>query len=180
MYPAAAPGGAPRFVVPELRGQGGSERVSRVPRGVRVLAGLVLTGSAIVPFAVLPLASPAAADHTSAPTAVTIAGSFQDDLSVGCGDWQENCAATHLSYSPDDDVWQGTLTIPAGNWEYKATLNDAWSESYGRGAGNVTLNLAAQTTVKFYYDHKNHWVTDNQGDRIPVAVGDFQSELGCG
>ena len=35
------------------------------------------------------------------------------------------------------------------------------------------------TQVKFYYDHKSHWVTDNFNSIILVATGDFQSELGC-
>ncbi len=34
-------------------------------------------------------------------------------------------------------------------------------------------------SVKFYYDHKSHWVTDNQNSIIATAPGSFQSELGC-
>ena len=57
------------------------------------------------------------------PTSVTIAGSLQSEL--GCpGDWQPDCAATHLAYDSNDDVWQGTFSVPAGSWEYKAALND--------------------------------------------------------
>ncbi|HET9915363.1 MAG TPA: alpha-amylase family glycosyl hydrolase, partial [Anaerolineales bacterium] len=41
------------------------------------------------------------------------------------------------------------------------------------------LNLGADTSVKFYYDHKSHWTTENQNSVIAVAPGDFQSELGC-
>jgi len=33
--------------------------------------------------------------------------------------------------------------------------------------------------VKFYYDHKIHWVTDNFNTLIVVAMGDFQTQLGC-
>src|SRR6185503_2208652 len=33
--------------------------------------------------------------------------------------------------------------------------------------------------VKFYYDHKSHWITDNKNSVIAVAPGSFQSELGC-
>jgi glycosidase len=118
----------------------------------------------------------------AAPTSVTIAGSLQSEL--GCpGDWQANCAATHLVYDANDDVWQRSFTVPAGNWEYKAPLNDDWAENYGLHAQpngpNIPLNLAAPASVKFYYDHKSHWVTDNQGSAIAVAPGSFQSELGC-
>ena len=34
-------------------------------------------------------------------------------------------------------------------------------------------------SVKFYYDHKTHWATDNKSSVIAVAAGSFQSELGC-
>jgi hypothetical protein len=66
--------------------------------------------------------------------------------------------------------------------EYKAALNDSWAENYGLNAqpngANIPLNLAAPTSVKFYYDHKSHWVTDNV-NRIATAPGSYQSEIGC-
>ena len=118
----------------------------------------------------------------AAPTNVTIAGSFQSE--VGCsGDWQPACALTHLSYDADDDVWQGSWSIPAGSYEYKAALNDGWAENYGRyaalGGANIPLNLPANTSVKFYYDDRTHWVTDNVNSIIATVPGSFQSELGC-
>lgn len=117
------------------------------------------------------------------PISVTIAGSLQSEL--GCpADWDPTCAATHLSYDAGDDVWQGVFNnIPAGSWEYKAALDDSWTVNYGANAQlngpNIPLSLAASTNVKFYYDDKSHWVTDNVSSRIVVAPGDFQSELGC-
>jgi glucan 1,4-alpha-glucosidase len=125
---------------------------------------------------------PGTASPTPNPTSVTIAGSLQSEL--GCpGDWDAACAATHLTYDSNDDVWQGTFVVTAGNWEYKAALNDSWTENYGLhaqpGGANIPLNLAFDTSVKFYYDHKTHWITDNQGSVIAVAPGSFQSELGC-
>src|SRR5687767_15202422 len=99
------------------------------------------------------------------PAAVTIAGSLQSEL--GCpGDWDPACAATHLNYDASDDVWQRAFDLPAGTWEYKAPLNDSWTENYGlnatRDGANIPLALAAATTVKFYYDHKTHWITSNK------------------
>src|SRR5436190_9602410 len=121
------------------------------------------------------------AGATAAPTSVTIAGSLQSEL--GCpGDWDPGCANTHLSYDAGDDVWQGSFDLPAGAYEYKAALNNAWDENYGLHAAsngaNVPLN-APGGPVKFYYDHKTHWVTDNKSSVIAVAPGSFQSELGC-
>ena len=130
---------------------------------------------------ITPSASVQAA-NTPNPVSVTIAGDLQSEL--GCpGDWQPECATTHLTYDGGDDVWQGTFTVPGGNWQYKAALNDSWDENYGAnavpGGANITLGLGGDTAVKFYYDHKTHWVTDNHNSRIATAPGSFQSELGC-
>ncbi len=116
------------------------------------------------------------------PTSVTIAGSLQSEL--GCpGDWQPDCATTHLAYDAADTVWQATWTVPAGSWEYKAALNDSWDVNYGANAtpngANIPLALAAPTAVRFYYPHDTHWVTDNVTSVIATAPGSFQSELGC-
>jgi len=133
--------------------------------------------------------TPVLASHTPNPTSVTIAGDLQSELSCP-GDWDPACAATHLTYDANDDVWQGIFIngqppdlapIPAGGYEYKAALNDDWAESYGlhAGANNIPLNVGANSSVKFYYDHKSHWITDNVNSVIAVSPGDFQSELGC-
>ncbi len=128
-----------------------------------------------------PLRAPVALANTPNPTSVTIAGSLQSEL--GCpGDWQPDCAATHLAYDAGDDVWQGSFTLPAGGYEYKAALNDSWTENYGlhAEANGANIPLAALGgSVKFYYDHKSHWVTDNKSSVIATVPGSFQSELGC-
>ena len=140
--------------------------------------------AAVLVVSLLPTTSALASD-TPQPTSVTVAGSLQDE--AGCpGEWDPACAATHLTYDANDDVWQGTFNnLPAGNYEYKAALNDTWDENYGLHAGpapdgaNIPLTLPSATSVKFYYDHKSHWITDNRGSTIAVAPGSFQSELGC-
>jgi pullulanase-type alpha-1,6-glucosidase len=124
----------------------------------------------------------AVADHTPDPTSVAIAGSMQSEL--GCpGDWQPECALTELAYDAGDDVWQQVFSLPAGSFEYKAALNDSWDENYGasgeQGGANIPLNLGATSDVKFYYDHKSHWITDNMNSVIATVAGSFQSEMGC-
>jgi hypothetical protein len=117
------------------------------------------------------------------PTSVTIAGSLQSEL--GCsGDWDPACAETHLVYDAADNVWQSAFPpLPAGSYEYKAALNDSWTENYGLHAtlngANIPLSLPSSTSVKFYYDDNTHWVTDNVNSVIATVPGDFQSELGC-
>ncbi|MEO8607966.1 MAG: pullulanase-type alpha-1,6-glucosidase [Chloroflexota bacterium] len=116
------------------------------------------------------------------PDTVTIPGTIQSV--AGCdGDWQPDCAATGLKFDTDDNLWEGSFDLPAGDYEYKVAINGTWDESYGgngdAGGPNIPLTLADAATVKFYYDHQTHWVADNAGDRIVTAAGSFQSELGC-
>src|SRR6266508_1016950 len=77
--------------------------------------------------------TPVLASHTPTPTSVTIAGSLQSEM--GCaGDWDPACAASHLTFYAGDDAWQGSFALPAGAYEYKAALNNAWDENYGLNA----------------------------------------------
>lgn len=136
--------------------------------------------SARAPLAALVLAlAPLAA---AAQTSVGLPGSFQ--VALGCaGDWDPACALTQLTYDAADDVWQGTFAVPAGAWEYKAALDGTWAVNFGLhaqpGGANIPLALAAPASVRFYFDRKSGWITDDQGSTIAVAAGSFQSELGC-
>lgn len=117
---------------------------------------------------------------TPAPQSVTIAGTLQSVL--GCeNDWAPECTNTQLVYDEANDLWSAAFDLPAGSYEYKAALNGTWDESYGLADGaNVPLVLDADATVTFYYDHKSNYVTDSvTTPALLVAVGDFQSELGC-
>ncbi|HEY0510282.1 MAG TPA: hypothetical protein VGH73_00160, partial [Thermoanaerobaculia bacterium] len=139
------------------------------------LAALLLTALVLA-------LGPAALANTPAPASVTVAGDLQSEL--GCAnDWMPDCAATHLTYDAVDDVWQGTFDVPAGGYQYKAALNNGWTENYGDHAqlngGNLALNLPAAASVKFYYSHQTHWITSNKNAVIAVAPGSFQHFLGC-
>ncbi len=147
---------------------------------------LALIGSLAIVAGLLPVVAvaPALASHTPAPTSVTIAGSLQSEL--GCpADWQPDCASTHLSYDATDEVWQATFAVPvaATPYEYKAALNDAWTENYGANAAsngpNFSLTVGDANATKFYYSHDSHWVTSNRNASIATAAGSFQSEIGC-
>lgn len=147
---------------------------------VALLASMI--GGALLPGPGVDAAPATAPLSQNAPTSVTLVGSLQDEL--GCpGDWQPDCADTGMAYDADDDVWQYEPTIPAGDYEYKVALNGSWDENYGAGAQrdgpNIPLSLGAQQRVKFYYDHKSHWITDNQTSRIVTAPGSYQAAIGC-
>jgi glycosidase len=143
----------------------------------------LVMGAALAVASIIPISgAPVVADHTPVPASVTIAGSLQSELGCG-GDWDPSCSVTHLAYDSGDTVWQGTWSVPAGSWEYKAALDDAWDENYGAGAqpngANIGLSLADPADVKFYYDHATHWVTDDVTSIIATVPGSFQSEIGC-
>jgi glycosidase/fibronectin type 3 domain-containing protein len=118
---------------------------------------------------------------TNLGVTVALVGSLQSEL--GCaGDWDPACAATYLTYDANDDVYQRAFTASAGSYEYKVALNNSWDENYGANAapGGANIPLVADgNPIKFYYDHKTHWITDNKNSVIAVAPGSFQSELGC-
>jgi len=163
-----------------MRPVGRSRSSASRPPGAAAVAALVLLVASLLPSAAAGPLAPRTA--SAAALSVTIAGSLQSEL--GCpGDWQPDCAATHLAYDAADDVWQESWPVPAGSYEYKAALNDSWTENYGAGAtpggSNIALSLGAATTVKFFYDDKSHWITDDVGSVIATAPGSFQSELGC-
>ena len=149
-------------------------------RGVMAFLSALLAAGVAIPAA-SPVA-PVLASHTAAPSSVTVAGSLQQELGCG-GDWDPACAATGLTYDANDQVWQASFNVPAGNWEYKVALNGSWTENYGANAtasgANISLSLSATTQVKFYYDHASHWATDGVGARIVTVPGNHQSELGC-
>src|SRR5581483_8005458 len=161
---------------------GASRRRGR--HGLRAREGRndMKTLAAALAVAALFLIPAAAANHTPAPTSVTVAGDLQS--AAGCpGDWQPDCVPTHLTYDAGDGVWQGTVSLPAGDYQYKAALNNGWDENYGLhaapGGANIPLSLPSPASVKFYYDHASHWITDSKSSVIATVPGSFQAELGC-
>lgn len=156
--------------------------LSRPRRWMSITTLIVLVAS--LAFAVSsPTSTVVHADHTTDPTSVTLVGNLQDNLVPvsGCSEWNQACAATHLDQI-GNGVWRKEFTVQAGSYEYKMALNDEWDESYAgnhQANGNTTLTVPAQQAVRFYYDHKTHAVLDSYTDKIAVAAGSFQSEIGC-
>jgi glycosidase len=116
------------------------------------------------------------------PDHVSIPGTLDNE--IGCaGDWQPDCDQAQLTLSAKDQIWKGTLAIPAGEYAYKVAINKAWDENYGAGGvangGNISIKLTTSPTT-FYYDHRTHWVTSDAEGPIITAPGDWNSELGCG
>lgn len=147
----------------------------------------------IVLFTILALVFPNAtprvfAQNTLQPETVTIAGTMQSEL--GCdGDWMPICEITNLTFDTNSDIWKGTFEVTPGNDQdkkgprYKVALDGSWSENYGmnakRDGADIPLVVDQPINVTFYYDHKTNVITDDYNTPIIVAVGDFQTQLGC-
>jgi pullulanase-type alpha-1,6-glucosidase len=117
------------------------------------------------------------------PGAVSVPGSHNSEMGCG-GDWDPGCPEAQMSLDADDLVWKRTVTLPEGDYEYKAAIDGTWDENYGAGGtpggANVPLDVAAGgSTVTFYYEHGSHWITSDANDPIITLAGTMQSELGC-
>jgi glycosidase len=132
----------------------------------------------LLPFCLL-LALVVGPSAATAPTTVTLAGSFQSEL--GCpGDWDPGCATTDLA--PADGGYLGTFAIPAGSYEYKAALNHTWDVNYGAGGvqDGPNVGLAAPGgDVHFAFDSTTHLIGDSVNGDIVIVPGDYQHAIGC-
>lgn len=95
---------------------------------------------------------------------VGVPGSYQ--AAVGCAsDWDPACDVTFMSDEDGDGIYTLTVTIPAGEYEYKVAMNGAWDENYGvdgeRDGANISLVLDEETEVTFTYDDSTNIVTDS-------------------
>jgi hypothetical protein len=93
--------------------------------------------------------SPVRTVTRTAPTplvnSVTVAGSLQSE--IGCpGDWDPACSASHLTFNPDNGLWEGTFQIPAGQYDYKVAIDDSWDINYGAGG-------AAGARLQYHLHH---------------------------
>ena len=124
-----------------VEGTAGASIRSRAMRRLAVV--LALTGL----LATLPSAL---ASHTPQPTAVTIAGSLQSEL--GCpGDWQPDCAATHLTYDATRRRLAGQLLGPGRELGVQGRPQRRVGRELRRSTrspdgANIPLNLAAAAT----------------------------------
>ncbi len=101
----------------------------------RILAASLTAAALIVTGGAVAIAPAAAAERTFA-----LAGSLQSEL--GCpDDWQPACAATELAPTGTANVYAAEFEVPAGSYEYKVAVNDAWDESYGLNGGGDNIPL---------------------------------------
>ena len=103
---------------------------------------------------------PGLAAAAEEPRTFALVGSLQSEL--GCtdlganagGDWEPACAETELTATGTPGVYAAEFTIPAGSYEYKVAVDDAWAESYGLNGGgdNIPLTVEGDTPVRVVFD----------------------------
>ncbi|MDR0416860.1 MAG: DUF3372 domain-containing protein, partial [Propionibacteriaceae bacterium] len=120
---------------------------------------VVTAGFAILALTVSALAAPSPA-AAAADIGYSVAGSFQKLL--GCSDeWRPDCSATAMTQAAaDSNLWQVTLPVPAGQWEFKIAAGGNMNTSYGLNGSdaNIPLSVAADTDVTFVFDDTSHQI----------------------
>ncbi|WP_150275596.1 pullulanase [Paenibacillus tepidiphilus] len=129
-------------------------------------------------------AKTAAAEATKVALVGNLQTAFGND-----NNWDEKSTVTQMTYK-DNGTYVFTGTLPAGVYEYKVALNDAWTENYGIGnytnpngvdkGGNIVLTLAEETSVTFYYNDITKKIADSTYYHpvSPLLTGTLQTELG--
>jgi pullulanase-type alpha-1,6-glucosidase len=149
--------------------------ISRLPVWARPLS-----------LGLLGLLSSSTVASAAEPPRVTLVGSFQSEL--GCtADGDAACTSSDLAYDAEDDLFQKSFTLPAGDHTYRVAIDGGAGGTYGAGAAldgpEISLSLAAPTSVKFYFNAKSHWATSRPSSTpkavIATVAGSFQSEVGC-
>ena len=97
--------------------------------------------------------SPGLVAAAEEPRTFALVGSLQSEL--GCAeDWAPACAETELLPTDTAGIYAADFTLPAGTYEYKVAVNDAWDESYGLDGGgdNIPLTVGGDTPVRVVFD----------------------------
>ncbi|SDS77906.1 alpha-1,6-glucosidases, pullulanase-type [Paraoerskovia marina] len=137
---------------------------ARPPAVRRGLAG-ALALALCATTATTALTAALTASAVSTPGGVALVGDLQDE--IGCAaDWAPDCAESELAPA-GDGTWSAEFTLPAGTYEYKVALDDAWDVAFGLdgGADNVPLVLGGESTLRFTFDEST--------ERIAVSPVDL-------
>ncbi|MEZ4767200.1 MAG: hypothetical protein R2844_02090 [Caldilineales bacterium] len=155
-------------------------------RRIGIVLIIVLLVSALAPAvsSAAPAAAPSAQGEDD-PLLVTFPGNWPSAAGLG-NDWAPDNLNIQANDDNNDGVWKFvTDAIPAGSYEFKATVGGTWDEAYGvngngaPGSPNVPFTTDGGT-VHFYYDRGSgdNFVASRPVYTIPAVVGDFVSEIG--
>jgi PKD repeat protein len=106
-------------------------------------------------------------DHLVTHTLPVVAGNFVSE--IGGNDWDPTDLHGEMVDPEGDDIYTLEVTIPAGNYEAKVTLNNNWDQSTG---GNVPFVTDGVTPTIFTYDFSTNTTTIS-GPAPPAALVTF-------
>ena len=136
---------------------------------------------AMIVTGLLPAASLAAAPAAApADLLVTFPGNWVNAAGLG-NDWAPDNLATRASDANSDGVWKFNAPVPAGSYEFKATVGGSWEENYGVNGVPNGDNVPFTSTggdVRFYYDRSDNFVASRPNTTIPVIAGNFVGAIG--
>ncbi|HNS03698.1 MAG TPA: pullulanase-type alpha-1,6-glucosidase, partial [Anaerolineae bacterium] len=138
-----------------------------------VMIAMIVTG-------LLPAASLAAPPAAPADLLVTFPGNWPSAAGLG-NDWDPGNLAIQASDANNDGVWKFTAPVPAGSYEFKATVGGSWDENYGVNGAPNGPNVPFTATggdVRFYYDRSDNFVASRPNYTIPVIAGNFVGAIG--
>ncbi|WP_442884900.1 pullulanase X25 domain-containing protein [Arthrobacter sp. Soc17.1.1.1] len=103
------------------------------------------------------------------PHTVNIAGTFPspatssgspspaDPSASNIQQWDPAEPGYLMAYHPTDGYWWLTVDLPAGQYDYKVTIDESWEENYGvrgmRNGPNLSLELRIAQKVTFCFDY---------------------------
>ncbi|WP_216378083.1 alpha-1,6-glucosidase domain-containing protein [Arcanobacterium phocae] len=110
---------------------------------------------------------------------------------MGCfAAWQQDCTQAELKLDTASGWYTASYDLPAGDYEYKVSLNGTWDESYGekdgirgvssgQGAGNSRYHLDSPQKVTFFYNPDTHEFYNTAQRSSWTLPGSFNKALGC-
>ncbi|WP_253281894.1 alpha-amylase family glycosyl hydrolase, partial [Arcanobacterium phocae] len=105
---------------------------------------------AVLSTAVLFCATLVAIPAYAAPVSVIVTGNFLSQK-TNCDNWAKECPDTEMENSVEQpEVYQKTLTVPAGSWEYKIKADENWYSNVGNS--NMAISVETDTEVTFQLD----------------------------
>ncbi|MCU0314980.1 MAG: type I pullulanase [Fimbriimonadaceae bacterium] len=100
--------------------------------------------------------------QTGNPNFVVLAGTIQSAL--GANPWDPAGTITRM-VRVTPDLFELTVKLPAGRYQYKVARGASWGENYGQNftpnGNNIDLVLESPKIVKFVVNFKERWIRDS-------------------
>ena len=107
-----------------------------------------------------------------------IAGDFISEL--GGTDWDPTDPTGEMAEGKGNGIYELTVLVPAGSWEYKVTLNQNWDQDTQGAADNFYFSSDGLGTTTFTYDMSQNLTTTTGSPECWDDDGDGYDDETCG